>query len=156
MSGYTSCCSRGSPPVISTSGHSYRRTSATTSSSSILRPSVNAYGVSHHVHRRSHAVRRTNTHGRPACVDSPWMEWKISLMVNIGGRNLHCTRAPDTVTLHGRRPGFARPKDTSLRRFVDSPRGARRDGCRVPGLKWSHGQADLLLETHLNDVPERQ
>ena len=33
-----------------------------------------AYGVSHQVHRRSQAVRRTKTHGRPAKVDSPWIE----------------------------------------------------------------------------------
>ena len=37
----------------------------------ILRPSWNAYAVSHQVQRRSHAVRRTKTHGRPARVDSP-------------------------------------------------------------------------------------
>ena len=29
-------------------------------------PSWKAYGVSHHEQRRSHAVRRTKTHGRPA------------------------------------------------------------------------------------------
>ena len=40
----------------------------------ILRPSWKAYGVSHHEQRRSQAVSRTNTHGRPAWVDSPWIE----------------------------------------------------------------------------------
>ena len=70
----TSVCSSGSPPVSSTSRHSNRATSATTSSTDILRPPVNAYGVSHHPQRRSHAASRTNTHGRPTCVDSPWMD----------------------------------------------------------------------------------
>ena len=28
-------------------------------------------------------MSRTKTHGRPACVDSPWIEWKISFTVNI-------------------------------------------------------------------------
>jgi hypothetical protein len=37
-------------------------------------PSWNAYRVSHHEQRRSHAVNRTKTHGRPAYVDSPWTE----------------------------------------------------------------------------------
>ena len=46
----------------------------TTSSTLIFRPSWNAYGVSHQEQRRSQAVRRTNTHGRPAWVDSPWIE----------------------------------------------------------------------------------
>ncbi len=32
----------------------------------IFWPSWNAYGVSHHEQRRSQAVRRTKTHGRPA------------------------------------------------------------------------------------------
>ena len=36
-----------------------------------LRPPVNAYGVSHQVQRRSQAASRTNTIGRPTCVDSP-------------------------------------------------------------------------------------
>ena len=40
-------------------------------------------GVSHQEQRRSHAVRRTNTHGSPARVDSPWIEWKISFTVSI-------------------------------------------------------------------------
>ena len=35
-------------------------------SSDVFCPSWNAYGVSHHEQRRSHAVRRTKTHGRPA------------------------------------------------------------------------------------------
>ncbi len=39
-----------------------------------LRPPVKAYGVSHHVQRRLHAASRTNTHGRPTCVDSPWID----------------------------------------------------------------------------------
>ena len=63
-------------------------TAAITSSSDILRPSWKAYGVSHHEQRRSQAVRRTNTHGRPACVDSPWIEWKISLTVSIASSRL--------------------------------------------------------------------
>ncbi len=75
--------------MISTSGQSYVSTWLTTSSSDILRPSVKAYGVSHHEQRRSQAVSRTKTHGRPLWVDSPWMEWKISLMVNTGlSRNI--------------------------------------------------------------------
>src|SRR5690349_24517970 len=43
-------------------------------------PPVNVYSESHQVQRRLQPVRRTNTHGRPACDDSPWMEWKISVM----------------------------------------------------------------------------
>src|SRR4029079_15114145 len=72
-----------SPPVTSTRLQSNRAISASTSSSERLFPSWNAYGVSHHEQRRSQAVRRTKTHGRPAYVDSPWTEWKISLMVSI-------------------------------------------------------------------------
>ncbi|MEZ5418942.1 MAG: hypothetical protein R2708_16590 [Vicinamibacterales bacterium] len=64
--GYTSFCRRGSPPVISTSGQPKARTASTTSSTDIFRPSWKAYGLSHQTQRRSHAVRRTNTHGRPA------------------------------------------------------------------------------------------
>src|SRR5258705_6440244 len=80
--GYTSRCSSGSPPVISTRSHSYASTRDTTSDTLIFVPSVNAYGVSHQEHLRSHAVRRTNTHGRPVWVDSPCIEWKISLIVS--------------------------------------------------------------------------
>ena len=40
--------------------------------------------MSHHEQRKSQAVSRTKTQRRPAYVDSPWMEWKISLTVNIG------------------------------------------------------------------------
>ena len=73
--------------------------SPTTSSTDILRPSANAYGVSHHVHLRSQAVSRTNTHGRPTWVDSPWIEWKISLMVSMepGAGIFYCT-----LSTHGR------------------------------------------------------
>jgi len=39
-----------------------------------LAASVNAYGVSHQAHRKSQAVSRTNTHGRPTWVDSPWID----------------------------------------------------------------------------------
>ena len=35
---------------------------------------MNAYGVSHQAQRKSHAASRTNTHGRPTWVDSPWMD----------------------------------------------------------------------------------
>src|SRR3954452_18418226 len=83
ISGYTSFCSSGSPPVISTTSQPYPRTCSTTSSTAIRRPSWNAYDVSHHEQRRSQAVNRTNTQGRPAWVDSPWIEWKISLIVSI-------------------------------------------------------------------------
>ena len=43
-------------------------------------PPWNAYSVSHHVQRRGHPVSRTNVQGKPAQVDSPWTEWKISVM----------------------------------------------------------------------------
>src|SRR5712692_6565635 len=45
----------------------------------IRSPPVKVYSESHHRQRRLHPVSRTNTHGRPACDDSPWMEWKISV-----------------------------------------------------------------------------
>src|SRR6267142_1703243 len=59
----------------------------TTSSTDILCPSWNAYAVSHHEQRRSHAVSRTKTQRRPACDDSPWIEWKISFTVNMRFQN---------------------------------------------------------------------
>src|SRR5690606_24191789 len=39
----------------------------------------NAYSVSHHTQRRGQPVSRTNVHGSPAQVLSPWTEWKISV-----------------------------------------------------------------------------
>ncbi len=41
-------------------------------------PPWKAYAVSHHEHRSGHPVIRTNVHGTPAHVDSPWIEWNIS------------------------------------------------------------------------------
>src|SRR5207237_10483038 len=46
----------------------------------IRSPPVKVYSESHHRQRRLHPVSRTNAHGRPACDDSPWMLWKISVM----------------------------------------------------------------------------
>ena len=51
--------------MISTSGEPCASTAATTSSTDILRPSWNAYGVSHQLQRRSQAVSRTKTHELP-------------------------------------------------------------------------------------------
>src|SRR5687768_16106917 len=42
-------------------------------------PPVNVYSLSHQTHLMGQPVRRTNVHGRPAWVDSPWMERKISV-----------------------------------------------------------------------------
>src|ERR1700737_3376947 len=50
-----------------------------TSSMVICSPPVNVYSESHQRQRRLHPVSRTKAHGRPACDDSPWMEWKISV-----------------------------------------------------------------------------
>jgi hypothetical protein len=41
--------------------------------------------VSHQLQRKSQAVSLTKTQSWPAREDSPWIEWKISLIVNIGG-----------------------------------------------------------------------
>src|SRR5688500_12905115 len=62
----------------------------------IRSPPVKVYSESHQTQRRLQPVRRTNTHGRPAWVDSPWMEWKISLMVSItaGARRPEGLRYP--------------------------------------------------------------
>src|SRR5438105_3561883 len=49
------------------------------SSTLIDSPPVNVYSESHQWQRRLQPVSRTNAHGRPACDDSPWMEWKISV-----------------------------------------------------------------------------
>src|SRR5262245_36115732 len=72
--GYTSSCKCGSLPVTSTNGPPYWSTCRRTSSTVILSPSLNAYGVSHHVHLRSQPASRTKTQGLPAYVDSPWIE----------------------------------------------------------------------------------
>src|ERR1700682_1925110 len=48
-------------------------------SSDIFSPPVKVYSESHHRQRRLHPVRRTKTHGLPACDDSPWTGWKISV-----------------------------------------------------------------------------
>src|SRR5437588_5082633 len=50
-----------------------------TSSSDIFSPPVKVYSESHHRQRRLQPVSRTKTQGRPACDDSPWIEWKISV-----------------------------------------------------------------------------
>ena len=44
---------------------------------------MESVGVSHQTQRRLQPVRRTKTQGRPAWVDSPWIEWKISLTRSI-------------------------------------------------------------------------
>src|SRR5438552_17054898 len=49
-------------------------------SSGISLPPAYEYFVSQYTHRSEQPVRRTNTHGLPACVDSPWIEKKISVM----------------------------------------------------------------------------
>ena len=36
--------------------------------------------MSHHTHLSGHPVIRTNVQGRPDQVDSPWIEWKISVI----------------------------------------------------------------------------
>src|ERR1051325_7321633 len=43
-------------------------------------PPWKAYSVSHQRQRSGHPVRRTKTQGRPIHDDSPWIEWKISVM----------------------------------------------------------------------------
>jgi hypothetical protein len=35
------------------------------------------------VQRIGQPVSRTKVQGRPACVDSPWIEWKISVTLSI-------------------------------------------------------------------------
>src|SRR5437763_11996938 len=45
----------------------------------MVSPPVKVYSESHQRQRRLQPVRRTKTHGRPMCDDSPWMEWKISV-----------------------------------------------------------------------------
>ena len=44
---------------------------------------MNVYSLSHQVQRIGQPVRRTKVQGRPACVDSPWIEWKISVTLSI-------------------------------------------------------------------------
>ena len=51
------------------------RTSARISATSRFFPSKNAYSVSQYVQRKSQAVSRTKTHGSPAHVLSPWIDW---------------------------------------------------------------------------------
>ncbi len=41
--------------------------------------------MSHQLQRKSQAVSLMKTQSCPARDDSPWIEWKISLIVNIGG-----------------------------------------------------------------------
>ena len=36
--------------------------------------------LSHQEHRRLHPVSRTKTQGNPVCVDSPWIDLKISVI----------------------------------------------------------------------------
>ncbi len=43
------------------------------------RPPVNVYSLSHQAQRIGQPVNRTKVQGRPACVDSPWIERKISV-----------------------------------------------------------------------------
>ena len=43
-------------------------------------PPLKAYSVSQYPQRSGQPVRRTNTVGWPTVLDSPWMEWKISVM----------------------------------------------------------------------------
>ncbi len=48
---------------------------------SVIRsPPWKAYAVSHQTQRSGQPVRRTNVHGSPAQVDSPWIDWKISVI----------------------------------------------------------------------------
>ena len=63
--------------------------------------------MSHQRQRRLQPVRRTKTQGIPACVDSPWIEWKISLIRSIrsilqGDAQRH--RRPTELTSSGRAP----------------------------------------------------
>jgi len=41
------------------------------------------YPLSHHTHRIGQPVSLMNVQGRPACVDSPWIERNISVTLNI-------------------------------------------------------------------------
>ena len=65
ISGYTSSCSSGSPPVTSTSGQRSGRPLRESSRPAACVPSWNAYGVSHHEQRgRTPSGGRTHTAGR--------------------------------------------------------------------------------------------
>ena len=63
--------SSGSPPVTSTVGIPNAAASSITSPTARTTPPWKVKAESHQVHRRLHPVRRTNTHGLPAWVDSP-------------------------------------------------------------------------------------
>src|SRR5688572_21040013 len=73
----------GSPPVISTRLQPKSRTWSNTLSSETFSPPLKVYSLSHHTQRMGHPVRRTKVHGRPAWVDSPWIDLKISVTLNI-------------------------------------------------------------------------
>src|SRR5690606_30458573 len=74
----------GSPPLTQTVLQSNSDTVASTSASDIISPPLKAYSVSHQTQRKGQPVRRTKTVGKPTRVDSPWTEWKISLMRSRG------------------------------------------------------------------------
>src|SRR5262245_50028708 len=82
-------CAKGSPPVTQIVLHLNSATLVSTSESAIISPPENAYSVSHHTQRRGQPVRRTNTVGKPTRDDSPWMEWKISLMRSRGSAMMY-------------------------------------------------------------------
>jgi len=44
---------------------------------------VKVYSLSHQTQRIGQPVKRTKVHGRPAWVDSPWIERKISVTRSI-------------------------------------------------------------------------
>src|ERR1700730_1130907 len=63
------------------------RTRRAATSTSRTPPPENAYAESHQTHRREHPVSRTKAQGKPARVDSPWSDKKISVTrtVSIAG-----------------------------------------------------------------------
>src|SRR5687768_5356078 len=83
---------KGSPPVTSTSLHPNSRTRSITSSTETYSPPLNVYSLSHHVQRMGQPVSRTKEQGRPACVDSPWMERNVSVTLSTNNQVLskHC------------------------------------------------------------------
>ena len=112
----------GSPPVISTTFVPIASTRAMMSSSVIFSPPWNEYSVSHQTQRSGQPVSRTNVHGSPAQVLSPWIEWKISVTrrnvprAAVGLRSFHCrfpalhgtgtaTRAATALTMNNRFAG---------------------------------------------------
>ena len=97
--------------------------------------------MSHHEQRRSHAVSRTKTQGLPVWVDSPWIEWKISLMVSKKTpAHIVQNRGSGQAALGLVASAFRRKKRCGIRgrqrcsrRFCGPARRSLQ--CRGPGLK---------------------